>query len=272
MSFRKITVAGGGVLGCQIAMQSAYKGFDVTIWHRSYSSIGRSQPKLDRLHAIYIKELKSLRYKIGALSAEYPRGLAEDFVSLTPEKVNEMVHRAERAYKNIHMAVDLNEAMEDADLVIEAIAENEEQKIGFYRRISDVLPPKAILVTTSSTMLPRTFAEYTGRPEKFLAMNFAGEIWAKNIAEIMGHPGTDQKAYDQVAAFAADIGMVPLCLKKEHPGYILNSLLIPFLEAAKKLKEEEVADPETIDRTWKLATGAPEGPFRIMDEAGLRSE
>ena len=270
MSFKKIVVAGGGVLGCQIAYQAAYKGYDVTIWHRSYSSIGRSQPKLDRIHAIYIKELKALKYKIGSLSADYPKGLVEDFSSLTPSKVDELTARAERAYKNICMAVDLNEAMEETDLVIECLPENEEQKMEFFRRISEVLPAKTVLVTSSSTMLPGTFAEDTGRPDKFLAVNFAGEIWAKNIAEIMGHHGTDQKAYDQVTAFAKSIGMEPLCLKKEHPGYILNSLLMPFLEAAKKLQEEEVADAETIDRTWKLATGAPEGPFRIMEEAGLR--
>ena len=260
------------MLGCQVAYQAAYKGFDVTVWNRSYSSIGRSQPKLDRIHSIYLKELKTLKYKIGSLSADYPRGLVDDFSSLTPAKADELIARAEKAYKSINMAVDLNEAMEAADLVIECIVEDEEQKTEFFRKISGVLPPKAVLVTGSSTMLPSTFAEHTGRPDKFMAINFAGEIWSKNIAEIMGHPGTDQKAYDQVAAFAADIGMEPLCLKKEHPGYILNSLLMPFLEAAKKLKEEEVADSETIDRTWKLATGAPDGPFRIMDEAGLRNE
>jgi len=85
----------------------------------------------------------------------------------------------------------------------------------------------------------------------------------------MGHPGTDQAAYDEVVKFAEAIQMVPLQLKKEQPGYILNSMLVPFLNAAEGLWANDVADPETIDKTWMLATGAPSGPFRILDIVGL---
>ena len=63
--------------------------------------------------------------------------------------------------------------------------------------------------------------------------------------------------------------MIPLRLKKEQPGYILNSMLVPFLTAAESLLANGVADPETIDKTWMLATGAPVGPFRILDIVGL---
>jgi 3-hydroxybutyryl-CoA dehydrogenase len=63
--------------------------------------------------------------------------------------------------------------------------------------------------------------------------------------------------------------MIPLCLHKEQPGYILNSMLVPFLNAAEMLYATGVADPETIDKTWMLATGAPAGPFRILDIVGL---
>ena len=65
--------------------------------------------------------------------------------------------------------------------------------------------------------------------------------------------------------------MVPLRLHKEQPGYILNSMLVPFLSSAQALWANEVADPETIDRTWKLATGAPAGPFQILDIVGLET-
>ena len=85
----------------------------------------------------------------------------------------------------------------------------------------------------------------------------------------MGHSQTDEKYYEEVAQFAQDINMVPLRLKKEQPGYILNSMLVPFLSAAEALYATDVADPETIDLTWKLATGAPAGPFAILDVVGL---
>ena len=118
-------------------------------------------------------------------------------------------------------------------------------------------------------MLPSAFAQYTGRPEKYLALHFANEIWRNNTAEIMGHPDTGQEYYDAVCEFAENINMVPLKLKKEQPGYILNSMLVPFLSAAEALYADGVADFETIDKTWMLATGAPLGPFRILDVVGL---
>ena len=144
-----------------------------------------------------------------------------------------------------------------------------EAKIGVYTAMKDLLPEKTILVTNSSTMLPSTFAEYTGRPAKYCALHFANTIWKNNTAEVMGHPGTDQDIYNEVVKFASEIGMIPLQLHKEQPGYILNSMLVPFLDSAEKLWANEVADPQTIDLTWKLATGAPKGPFEIIDIVGL---
>lgn len=102
-----------------------------------------------------------------------------------------------------------------------------------------------------------------------MALHFANEIWRNNTAEVMGHAGTDPAVYDKVVGFAEAIGMVPLKLKKEQPGYILNSMLVPFLNSAQALLANGVADPETIDKTWVLATGAPIGPFRILDVVGL---
>jgi 3-hydroxyacyl-CoA dehydrogenase len=77
--------------------------------------------------------------------------------------------------------------------------------------------------------------------------------------------------FDRVVAFAEEIGMVPIPLKKEQPGYVLNSLLVPLLEAAAGLVLTGVADPKTVDTTWRIATGAPLGPFQIYDVVGLRT-
>lgn len=83
----------------------------------------------------------------------------------------------------------------------------------------DLMDENTILVTNSSTLLPSTFAEYTGRPEKYLSMHFANTIWKNNTAEIMGHPGKSREYYGMVVRFAASISMVPLQLHKEQPGY-----------------------------------------------------
>lgn len=85
----------------------------------------------------------------------------------------------------------------------------------------------------------------------------------------MGHPGTDKQVFDQVVEFAKNIGMIALPLHKEQPGYIVNSLLVPLLGAATDLLVNNVADVQTIDKTWMVATGAPVGPFAILDVVGI---
>ena len=253
MNIKNVVVAGGGVLGSQIAFQAAYKGFNVKVWLRMESSIGRAKPKFERVEKIYLETLQAMKTKPQA----YCRGLADN-PKLTKAQIDELIETLSH-----------EEAAKDADLVIEAIAENPAEKVEFYQTMAKYLPESAIIVTNSSTMLPSAFAESTGRPEKYLALHFANEIWRNNTAEVMGHAGTSPEAYKEVVEFAEALGMIPLQLKKEQPGYILNSLLVPFLNSAQALLATGVADPETIDKTWQLGTGAPLGPFRILDIVGL---
>ena len=264
MSIKKVVVAGGGVLGSQIALQTAYCGFNVTIWLRSEESIERAKPKLERFKNIYVETLEAMKKD----PSEYCRGLATK-TDLSDSELDELKQNAQDTHDSLTLTTSYEEAAKAADLIIEAIAENPEQKIAFYTELAKYMEEKTILVTNSSTLLPSMFAEHTGRPEKYLSLHFANTIWKNNTAEVMGHPGTEQEYYDEVVKFAEDINMIPLQLKKEQPGYILNSLLVPFLSAAEALLANDVADHETIDKTWILATGAPAGPFHIRDIVGL---
>lgn len=263
MEIKNVTVAGGGVLGSQIALQSAYCGFNVKIWLRSEGSIERATPKLDRFAGIYKQTLEATK----ANPAVRARGLSDE--GATAEELDALISKVDPARASIVLTTDWDEAFGDADLVIEAVAEDPAQKIEFYEELAKHLPEKTVVVTNSSTLLPSQFAEHTGRPEKYLALHFANDIYRNNTGEVMGQALTEQQYYDMVVKFAEDIRMVPLCLKKEQPGYILNSMLVPFLSAAEALYADDVADPETIDKTWMLATGAPNGPFRILDVVGL---
>lgn len=241
MKYKKITVAGSGVLGSQIAFQIAYKGFAVTVYDINDQALERAKERLMNLKQHYQEDLTA-----------------------TEEEVD-------TAYDRISFYTDLSKAVADADLVIEAVPEDADIKTNFYKELGKVAPAKTVFATNSSTLLPSQFAEATGRPEKFLALHFANEIWKNNTAEIMKHPGTDVKYFNEVIEFAKAIGMVPLPLYKEQPGYILNSLLVPFLDAAEMLLLKEVADVETIDKTWMIATGAPLGPFAILDVVGINT-
>lgn len=264
MTIENVVVAGGGVLGSQIAFQAAYKGFAVTVWVRSEGSIERAKPKFEQLRQEYLATLEAMKTNTQA----YCRGLA-DSPEVTAEQLDGLKQRAQQAFNSIVFTTEYEVAAANADLVIEAIAEDPQQKESFYAKLAQYLPERTILVTNSSTLLPSQLAAATGRSDKFLALHFANRIWRNNTAEVMGHPGTSKEAYDQVVQFAAELGMVPLQLHKEQPGYILNSMLVPFLNAAEALYATGVADPETIDKTWMLGTGAPMGPFRILDIVGL---
>lgn len=269
MGFKNVVVAGGGVLGSQIAFQTAYRGFNVTLWLRSAESIERTKPKVDRLYKIYLTELEAAKEKTGVKGALVPRGLIPDIANTTVGDIDKLKQNVEEAYKNLKYETDLAKALQDCDLVIESMAENPEAKIEFYTKLNAVLEDKTIVATNSSTMIPSQFRHCFTKPEKYLAIHFANNIWRSNTAEIMGHDGTDKAAYDEVVSFAEEIAMVPLKLQKEQPGYILNSMLVPFLKAGEMLLAKGVADPATIDLTWRLGTGSPLGPFQILDIVGL---
>lgn len=241
MDYKKITVAGSGVLGSQIAYQTAFKGFDVVIYDINEEAIEKSKQRLAKL-------MKNYRKDFGSSEAE-----------------------VEAAYGRLSFKTNLAEAVSDADLVIEAIPEVTDIKTAFYKELGKVAPEKTVFATNSSTLLPSQFADATGRPEKFLALHFANTIRINNTAEIMKHPVTADFVFNDMIKFAEAIGMVPLPLHKEQPGYILNSLLVPFLEAAELLLVKEVADIETVDKTWMIATGAPLGPFAILDVVGINT-
>lgn len=269
MGIKNIVVIGGGVLGSQIAYQTAFRGYHVTVWLRSEASIGRAKPKFERLHKIYLQDLEASKKLIGQDNPNYIRGFFDDFSKITEKEIDALKVQATNAHNSIVFELDLARAVSDADLIIEALAEDPKQKTEFYQKLAPFIQDKTILCTNSSSLLPSQFAEHTGVPERYLALHFANNVWRNNTAEVMGHAGTDSEIYNQVVEFAKSIGMIPLCLKKEQPGYILNSMLIPFLSAAEMLYATGVSDPETIDKTWMLATGSPHGPFRILDIVGL---
>lgn len=166
---------------------------------------------------------------------------------------------------------DLAETADGIDIAVEAVPEVLKIKESVFGELNKVAPADAIFCTNSSTLLPSDIAPFTGRPDRFLAMHFANRVWSANTAEIMGTPETDKSVFDDVVEFAKQIGMVPIPMHKEKSGYVLNSLLVPLLGAAAELAAGDYADPKAIDDVWRIATGAPLGPFQIYDIIGLNT-
>ena len=210
MEIKNVVVIGGGVLGSQIAYQAAYCGFDVTIWLRSEGSIGRCQPKLDHLKEVYHATITLMDSDKGKTPQNWAMGIS-DYEDFDKEQCLE---KANKAYENIKLELDLQKAVSDADLIIESMAENVEQKIDIYKKM-------------------------------------------------------DQKYFDLIMDFAKEIRMIPLPVRKEKSGYLLNSMLVPLLFSGMDLYVNGISDPESIDKAWTLGTGAPKGPFQILDTVGL---
>lgn len=236
-----VAVIGSGVLGSQIAFQAAYFGKTVTVYDISDEIIGALPGKWEKLSLLYTRDMAA-----------------------TPEQLD-------AAKSRLSGTTDLAAALADADIVIEAVPENLELKRKVWSQIGAAAPEKTVLCTNSSTLLPSDIAESTGHPERFLALHFANEVWRNNTGEVMGHAGTDPAAAQAVLQFAEEIGMVPIHIQKEQAGYILNTLLVPFLTAASYLWVNDIAQAEDIDKTWRTATGSPLGPFQILDHVGMET-
>ncbi|MGO2053705.1 MAG: 3-hydroxyacyl-CoA dehydrogenase [Glutamicibacter sp.] len=242
MILNNTTVLGTGVLGSQIIFQTAYHGLPVVGYDIDDAALEAAAARLDKLVPVY----------------------AEYFDAGDNTK-------AQAARDSIRLSSELAEAVEDADLVIEAVPESLEIKQDTYRNLAQTAPARTVFATNSSTLLPSAIAGFTGRPDRFLALHYANRVWQNNTGEVMGTESTSAEAYEAVVNFAERTGMVPIRVLKEQPGYVLNSLLVPFLQSASHLLVNGVADAATIDQTWKLGTGAPKGPFEIYDIVGLNT-
>lgn len=240
-TIRNVTVLGCGVLGSQIAFQSAFKGFPVIAYDINDDALTAARDRFEKLAANYIKNV--------AGTGETTAKAALDRITLTSDLA----------------------AAADVDLVIEAVPEILALKQQTYEKLGKLAPATTIFASNSSTLLPSELKDFTGRPDRFLNLHFANMIWLHNTAEVMGSPDTDPKVYAEVVEFARAIGMVPIELHKEKSGYVLNSLLVPFLRAGLELVAEGYADPGDVDETWRIGTGAPAGPCQIWDVVGMRT-
>ena len=159
-NIEKVAMIGAGTLGGQIAWHSAYMGKQVTVYDISAEGLKKCQTAQAGYATIYSTDLNA----------------SDDDIEATRARLT--------------FTMDLVEAVNNVDLVIEAVPEVPDIKIDIYKQLAAIMPEKAILATNSSTLLPSMFSAETGRPDRFAALHFANMIWALNIAEIMGAPET----------------------------------------------------------------------------------
>jgi 3-hydroxybutyryl-CoA dehydrogenase len=239
MTFSKVTTAGAGTVGSQIAWQMAFHGKQVTVYDAIPAGLEKGKVFHHQFADHFIKQRDASRKQID-----------DTFARLT-------------------YTTDLAEAVRDADLVSESVPEALDIKESFWRAASMHAPARTVFTTNTSTLAPSLLATFVNRPKDFLALHFAIGVWDANIGEVMGHPGTDPAVFERVLEFAKEISLVPIPIRKEQNGYIINSLLVPWCTAALNLIVRGVSDFESIDRTWMITMQSHIGPCGQMDRMGL---
>lgn len=198
---------------------------------------------------------------------------AEDFVnSYLPERVakGKMTEEAtQKAAANISFTADLKEAAGDADVVIEAILEKLDLKLALFARLDEICPPHTILATNSSFIVSSKIAPATRRPDKVCNMHFFNPALVMKLVEVVKGPHTSEETADTIFELSKDIGKVPVMLKKEIYGFLVNRIVAAINHEALFIHDMGVASPEDIDAAVVYALGHPMGPFRLMDLTGV---
>lgn len=237
-----VTVLGSGVLGGQIAWHTAYKGKTVVVYDISADAVDRCKAAHNQYAEIYKKDVGASEADIDATRAR------------------------------LRYSIDLADAVEEADLVIEAVPEVPAIKTEVYQQMAPLLPPHTLIATNSSTLLARDFAAATGRPDKYCAMHYANLIWIMNVIEVMAHKQTSRETLREATEFAIETGMVPIAVLKEQNGYVLNTWFVPLITAAQTLVTNGISTPQDVDRTYlKVNAGASMGPMALIDMVGMKT-
>lgn len=140
MNIKNVVVAGGGVLGSQIAFQAAYKGFNVKVWLRMESSIGRAKPKFERVEKIYLETLQAMKTKPQA----YCRGLADN-PKLTEAQIDDLIENAAHAMDQIEFTLSHEEAAKDADWLLKPLQKTQPKRSSFTRLWLNIFPNRQLL-------------------------------------------------------------------------------------------------------------------------------
>ncbi len=155
-----------------------------------------------------------------------------------------------------------------ADLMIEAVVEDELIKQDIFRRADAILPPEAILASNTSSIPIATLAAATGRPERVIGMHFFNPVPVMALVEVIRGEGTSDETAAAIVALARDLGKEPV-EARDVAGFVANRILMPFVNEAVWALHDGVADAEGIDTVARLGFAHPMGPLALADLIGL---
>ena len=161
-----------------------------------------------------------------------------------------------------------NKSFRDCDLVIEAVIENIAVKKSVFKELDEICAPQALLASNTSALSITEIASATQRPEKVIAMHFFNPVPAMKLIEVIPGGKTAPETTQAIMAFGKRIGKTPISAQ-ESPGFIVNRLLIPYINEAAIICEQGVASPAEIDEAMKLGANMVIGPLALADLIGI---
>ncbi len=236
---KNVSVVGAGNMGHQIALQCALYGFKTV----STDVIPAVLEKAEKFCDTYLPG----RVEKGKLTEE----------------------AAKRARNLISFTGDLKEAVQDADLVIEAVLERIDLKRKVFADLDKLAPSKAILVTNSSFIVSSRIVDVTNRPSQVCNLHFFNPALVMKLVEVVQGPHVSDETAQCMMDFCVKIDKVPILIKKEVDGFVLNRIISAISNEAMWMLEMGVASYEDIDKACVYGAGHPMGPFRLMDLTGI---
>jgi 3-hydroxyacyl-CoA dehydrogenase/enoyl-CoA hydratase/3-hydroxybutyryl-CoA epimerase len=234
----KVGVVGAGAMGGGIAQVVTYSGLPVVI-----KDIVQEQLNLARKH---VEEIYQSRADKG---------------KMTPGQVQEKLGLIEYTLNY--------DGFSDVDIIIEAVPEVMKIKQSVYKELDQVCQPEAIFASNTSALSITEMGTVTKRPNKMIGMHFFNPAHVMKLVEIIPGAQTDQDTIDTVERFSQELRKIPVIVK-DCPGFLVNRLLMPYLNEAVVAVEEGAATIEQVDQAMgKDGFGWPMGPFFLMDMLGI---
>jgi 3-hydroxybutyryl-CoA dehydrogenase len=247
-NIRNIGVVGAGQMGSGIAHVAAVAGYGVILTDISQAAVDRGLASIQSNLARQVRKSQKTADKKGGDPA---------FVEAD----------ADQAFARIRTSVELS-AHSEAQLVVEAATENVDLKYGIFESLSREAAPDALLCSNTSSISITAIASHTDRPEKVMGMHFMNPVPIMKLVELIRGLATSDETYAAVAAASERMGKTTV-EGRDMPGFIVNRVLMPYINEAVQALYEGIGSVEDIDVAMKLGTNVPMGPLTLADFIGL---
>ena len=234
----QVTVLGAGTMGHGIAEVAALAGYDVVLRDINEELVSDGYDEIE--------------WSLGKLAEK--------------ERIDQ--ETADAALDRVTPLVDLEAAAGDADVVIEAIVEDITVKKKVYSELSAVAPDEAIFASNTSSLSITDLSEATDRFGQFCGMHFFNPPIRMELVEVISGEHTSAETMDTVVALAESFDKTAVRVRKDDPGFIVNSILVPLMNEACWMVENDVASIAEVDSTTKYDMGMPMGAFELGDQVG----